>query len=168
MGEHEDEYFVCPKCNNEVHEDDDFCTHCGELFSEEIPCSFHEHVRSTGVCIICARPCCDECGGLVGSHFLCGPHASYEIFGGMVRVDAALDDASAQSKKSCLEHSGLHPLLLCRRDSIRGSRPRYTPYDAASDQGGDGADEIKVMVPCGEVEEAEKALAVFFPKPFSP
>ena len=160
IDQNEDE-FVCPRCSSKVREDDDFCTHCGELFADGTVCSTHEQSKAIGACIICACPCCELCGEFVDGHFLCDHHSSYEIYAGMVRVDGIFDDASAQRAKIRLEEFGFHPVLFCRHDSVRSSRPRYAPYvpsDAPEEADPDKANEIKVMVPCGEVEEAEKVL----------
>ena len=149
---------VCARCNNEVKAEDDFCPHCGELFADRVFCSQHPQIEATGVCIICSLPCCSDCGGLVFNRFLCDHHSKYEIYEGTVRVYGVLDDLAAQYAKSCLEQAGLHPILYSRTQPKGGPRFVYTLYEAAGDYDGHIINEIKVMVPCQEVEEAEKVL----------
>ena len=76
----------------------------------------------------------------------------------MVRIYGVLDDVAAQYAKSCLEQSGLHPILYCRRQPKGGARFVSALYAAAGDYDGHIVNEIKVMVPCSEVEEAERVL----------
>ena len=76
----------------------------------------------------------------------------------MVRIYGVLDDVAAQYAKTCLEQAGLHPILYCRRQPKGGARYVPTLYAAAGDYDGHIVNEIKVMVPCAEVEEAERVL----------
>ena len=158
MSDTEDDPLVCPRCANEVKADDDFCFHCGEIFADAVFCRNHSKVPAVGVCVICAFPCCGKCGGMVGNKFLCEEHSRYEIYEGMVRVYGVLDDLAAQYTKSCLEQAGLHPILYCRIQPKGGPRFVYTLYRAAGEFDGHIINEIKVMVPCQEVVEAEKVL----------
>ena len=150
--------FVCPSCRNEVQANDEFCPHCGELFADGITCSTHPAMGAVGACIICALPYCRECGGKVAEYFLCDHHSTYEIYEGMVRVYAVLDDVSAQYAKACLMQAGLHPVLFCRSQPKGGPRFVYTLFEAAGDYVGHIVNEIKVMVPCQEVGQAETIL----------
>ena len=156
--------FVCPKCGSEVKEDDDFCPHCGVIFAEGVHCEKHPEIEASGVCIVCAVPCCDECGGTVKDRFLCNCHSAYEIYEGMVRVYGSLDEAMVGYVKSCLEEASLHPVLFFLQRLKGGARSIYVPF---AEGGGldDGVlskaffgNEIKVMVPCQEVEDAENVL----------
>ncbi len=158
MPQAQNDPFVCPSCHNEVHANDDFCPHCGELFAVGITCSAHPRVQALGACIICALPYCRDCGGRVADHFLCHHHSTYEIYEGMVRVYGVLDDVSAQHAKSCLEQAGLHPVLFCRSQPRGGPRFVYTLFRAAGEYDGHIVNEIKVMVPCQEVGKAENLL----------
>jgi len=150
--------FLCPACHNPVRDKDDFCPHCGELFAEGVTCSTHPGIPAAGACIICALPYCRDCGTPVTGHFLCEHHRKYEIYEGMVRVFGVLDDVSAQHAKACLEQAGLHPVLFCRSQPKGGPRFVYTLFEAAGDYVGHIVNEIKVMVPCQEVGEAETIL----------
>ncbi len=51
-------------CGDEVTEDSDFCPHCGVLFAEagDVFCDEHQQKPATGVCIICRKVFCEECG----------------------------------------------------------------------------------------------------------
>lgn len=159
MSSLEHDTYECGKCGNAVKSDDDFCPHCGEIFSESFQCVTHQDRSADGACIICALPFCAECGGMVMGRFLCSHHSSYEIYEGMVRIYGVLDDVAAQYAQTCLEQAGLHPLLYCRRQPKGGPRFVYTLYSAAGDYDGHVVNEIKVMVPTYEVAEAEKVLS---------
>ena len=87
--------------------------------------------------------------------FLCNRHSEYEIFKGMVKVVGTRDVAEAELAKSRLEEAGLHPTLF-HLHTIRGKRlVEYEPYDAGQQF---NTKELKLMVPCGEVVEAENIL----------
>jgi zinc-ribbon domain len=154
-----DDELTCPRCRNEVKDSDEFCPHCGELFADGVMCENHHERAADGVCIVCALPLCRTCGGSVSGRFLCNRHSTYEIYEGMVRVYGVLDDLAAQYAKTCLEQAGFHPMIYCRSQPKGGPRFVYTLYRAAGDYDGHVINEIKVMVPCAEVVEAEKILA---------
>jgi hypothetical protein len=158
MNPSDDNDLVCSHCRNEINADDDFCPHCGAMFAEALCCHRHKKSPADGVCIICALAYCGECGTLVQGRFLCNRHGNYEIYEGLARVFGVLDDVAAQFAKSCLDQAGLHPLLYCRRQPRGGPRFVYTLYAAAGDFDGHIINEIKVMVPCREVPQAEKVL----------
>jgi hypothetical protein len=158
MEETKDETLVCGRCRNEVAGDDEFCTHCGSILIEEVMCDRHPQTPAEGVCLICSTPYCKRCGAFLNDIFLCEAHAHFEIIEGMVRVYGDLNDTPAQYAKSCLEQAGLHPTIFCRVQPLGGPRFVYTLYRAAGDYDGHVINEIKVMVPCEEVIEAEKIL----------
>jgi hypothetical protein len=159
MSNADQDTYACDQCGNAVQPDDDFCPHCGALFSQAFKCTNHQDRDADGACIICALPLCTECGGKVMGKFLCNHHSSYEIYEGMVRVYGGLDDVAAQYAKSCLEQADLHPVLFCRIQPKGGPRFVYTLYASAGDYDGHVVNEIKVMVPTYEVPSAEKVLA---------
>jgi hypothetical protein len=154
----EQEIFECPDCNSEVKKDDEFCTECGALFADEVKCSIHSGADAAGVCIICSLPFCSECGGVNNKHFLCNTHYDYEIYQGMARVYGTLDDPNIQFVNSCLKQAGLHPFVFCRIQPKGGTRIAYSLYESNGDYRGHIVNEIKIMVPCQEVEEAENVL----------
>jgi hypothetical protein len=77
----------------------------------------------------------------------------------MARVYGGLDDLAAQQAKSVLEQAGMHPVLFCRVQPKGGARFVTMLYRAAGDYDGHIVNEIKVLVPCQEVREAEKVLS---------
>jgi len=159
MSESENEIFECPNCASEVKEDDEFCPNFGSLFIENVKCTNHPDVSADGVCIICALPYCSECGSENNKHFLCADHFNYEIYEGMARVfGGSPDEAHTQYIKTCLEEAGLHPFMFSRAIQNGGSWIIYTIYEAPGDSAGHMVNELKVMVPCQEVIEAEKVL----------
>jgi hypothetical protein len=150
--------FECPDCYSDVKEDDEFCPECGTLFADEVKCSIHSGTDAAGVCIICSLPFCSGCGDINNGHFLCSVHYDYEIYQGMARVYGGLDDTNLQFAKSCLEQAGLHPFIYCRIQPKGGTRLVYSLYEANGDYKGHIVNEIKIMVPCQEVEAAETVL----------
>jgi len=154
----EEEIFSCTHCNNDVKNDDEFCTHCGSILIENVHCYQHPKADAEGVCIICSLPYCKKCGAFSNNLFLCNAHAEYEIYEGMARIYSTLNDTPAQHAKTCLEQAGLHPVLFCRVQPHGGPRIVYTLFRSAGDKGGYLVNEIKVMVPCQEVINAEKVL----------
>jgi hypothetical protein len=161
MEELSENNLTCDECGQSVNADDDFCPRCGSLFIDDVFCENHSNVSAEGVCIVCSKPYCSKCGFKTSGHFLCNHHGNYEIFEGMVRVYGVLDDLAAQYASSCLEQAGLHPVIFCRDQPKGGPRFVYTLYEAAGDFDGHVINEIKVMVPCQEVLEAEETLRSF-------
>jgi len=151
------EEFVCSDCGKEVDKGDDFCPHCGAILTEGIFCDKHRHVEASGVCVVCGVPCCDDCGSIADGMFLCNQHADYEIFEGMVKVYGTHTEADAELAKSRLEDAGMHPALLhLRRSKDRG----HIEYEPCGDGENFDTSEIKVMVPCEEVDSAENILRI--------
>lgn len=153
-----DDLYICDKCNNEVNEDDEFCTECGSLFEENIQCENHKENLAKGVCIICSMPYCEKCGFEVNNLFLCNKHNNYEIYQNMVRVYGTLDDLEAQYLKSCLEKENLHPILFCKIQPKGGPRFVYSLFEAVGDPWGNIVNEIKIMVPSQEVIKSEEII----------
>ena len=154
----DDEILSCSKCNNDVRDDDEFCSQCGSIFIENVGCNRHSKVEAEGVCIICCLPFCEKCGAFANNVFLCDKHSGYEIYEGMARIYSTLNDTPAQYAKTCLGQAGFHPVLFCRVQPKEGPRFVYTLFRSAGDSGSHIVNEIKVMVPCQEVMKAEKVL----------
>ena len=161
MEESKDSDITCENCGHSVSADDDFCPECGSLFVDGIFCSNHYNVLAEGVCIICAKPYCSKCGYKTNGHFLCNHHSTFEIYEGMVRIYGVLDDLAAQHAKTCLEQAGFHLVIFCRDQPKGGPRFVNTLYGSAGDFNGHVINEIKIMVPCQEVIEAEEILRSF-------
>ncbi len=155
MQDNTEDEFVCSACGKEVIGDYDFCPHCGSILSEGVFCDKHQHVAAVGVCVVCGVPCCDECGSEVNKTFLCARHVDCEIFEGMVKVYATHEEADAEFTKSRLDGAGLHPALFHLRRSIDRGHVEYEVYARGENF---NASEIKVMVPCEEVADAEIIL----------
>jgi hypothetical protein len=159
MSDSKKDPLVCSNCEAEVQADDDFCPECGELFAENIFCSVHPTQPAAGICIVCAKPFCESCGGRVQNHFLCHEHDALHIFEGMARVYRSTDAAEAVYAKGALEGAGLHPQLFSRRASpISIDGVDFTPFPAPGEYGRRAIDGFTVMVPCQEVVPAEKKL----------
>jgi hypothetical protein len=150
---------TCGKCSNKVQNGAEFCPNCGNAFVDGLMCKNHKSQPATGVCIICCLAYCGHCATRVNKRFLCSDHESYEIYEGMARVYGVSDEAAAQYVRRCLEQDGLHPFLYSRKASpISGGGPDYTLFRASGEYDGHIINEVKVMVPCREVLQAERIL----------
>ncbi len=111
-------------------------------------------VAAIGVCVVCGVPCCDECGSKWMACSVCIHHVTCEMFEGMVKVYGTHEEAEAEFTKSRLD-AGLHPALF----HLRRSRDRgHVEYEVYEENENFNASEIKVMVPCEEVADAESML----------
>ena len=159
MSHAEKDTLTCSHCEENVREDDEFCPHCGSLFIDDVKCSEHPRIDAGGVCIVCALPYCGDCGGSVNGLFLCNEHAGYEIYQGMARVYGTSDEAMIRYASTCLEQAGLHPFIYQRKASpISIGGPGYSLFRASGEFDGHIINELKLMVPCQEVSEAEKVI----------
>jgi hypothetical protein len=157
---------VCSRCKSRLTKDDDFCPQCGKLQTKNANCTNHTALMAEGVCIICGKPRCRDCGTWVSKRYLCSAHAEYEIYEGMARVFGVSDEAAAQYVCKCLEQEGLHPLVYERKASaISVGGPDYTLFEASGEHDGHIINEVKVMVPCREVVSAERVLKKLDAKP---
>ncbi|MDZ7262855.1 MAG: hypothetical protein ONB05_12220 [candidate division KSB1 bacterium] len=159
MNNSENKIFTCIVCDHQVQEGDEFCPNCGTLFEDNVFCENHPKQEAQGVCIICCLPFCQQCGERVNDLFLCATHSNYEIYQGMARVFGNSDVTLTEYARQCLEQAGLHPFLYSRKASpISVGGPDYRLFQASGEFDGHIINEIKVMVPCPEVPEAEKLL----------
>jgi hypothetical protein len=155
----EDEEILCSGCENKIKEDDDFCTNCGTLFSENIFCINHSSEAADGVCVICCSPFCSKCGTFYNGIFLCESHSEFEIYEGMARVFGSNDEVNVQYILDCLTKNEIHAVLFSRKPTnwyMGGAG--YTLFVPAGEYRGKIINEIKVMVPCQQALEAEKIL----------
>lgn len=153
------EKYICTNCDIEATDDSDYCPRCGTLFLENVKCEIHPDVDAEGVCVICAKPFCNKCGHNVNKVFLCNEHNGYEIYEGMARVFGTSDAVQVEYIKSCLDQESFHPFVYSRKSSplhLGGSD--YSLFRASGDFDGHIINEIKLLVPCGEVLEAEKLI----------
>ncbi len=150
---------LCSKCRTKAVGDAEFCPNCGNAFADGLRCSIHKRSDAVGVCVICSLPYCTRCASLVNKRYLCHEHEGYEIYEGMARVYGVSDEAAASYVSDCLGKKGLHPFLYSRKASpISIGGTDYTLFRASGEYDGHIINEIKVMVPCGEVLAAEKVL----------
>lgn len=151
--------FECELCGADVNESDTYCPDCGALFVEGINCKNHPLDEAAGACIICGQAYCKKCGSRVRNLFLCNEHDAYEIYEGMARVFGSSDELETQYAYDALKKNGLHPYVYYRKASpISLGGPDYTLFRASGEYDGHIINEIKVMVPCSEVLQAEKVL----------
>lgn len=91
--------------------------------------------------------------------FLCGQHEQCEIYEGMARVLGVSDEVMAQYAQRCLEQADLYAIIYSRKvGPISVGGPDYTLFNASGEFDGHIINEVKVMVPCQEVLEAERIL----------
>ncbi|MBI3578809.1 MAG: DUF2007 domain-containing protein [Ignavibacteriales bacterium] len=159
MKNSQQETFTCGKCGADIEKTFDFCPACGGVFVEHVVCVHHPHEEAEGVCVICSQPLCKICGIWVNGIFLCEAHQEYEVYEGMAKVFGLSDEVQASYAANLLKQAGLHPFLYQRKASpISLGGPDYTLFKASGEYNGHIINEIKIMVPCQEVNQAEKIL----------
>ena len=159
-----EENYSCENCKNTVDKNAEHCDECGLIFNEKLLCINHMDKTAKGVCVICSKPFCKECGlwinrGYLHEIFLCDEHSHYEIIEGMIRVYGTFDDVQAQYICDCLEKEELHPFLFMRKASpIHLGGTNYTLYRPSGDFNGHIINENKIMIPCKELLIAERII----------
>jgi hypothetical protein len=149
----------CPHCRELVEAESEFCVICGELFEKNVFCTEHHNIPAIGVCIICSVPFCKKCGTRTDDHYLCYRHSDYEIYEGMARIYGSSDALKVDLAKYALEEYGFHPYIYSRKASpISMGGPEYTLFRASGEFHRQIINELKLMIPCQEVEEAEQIL----------
>ncbi|HMN50125.1 MAG TPA: hypothetical protein PKD67_13360 [Ignavibacteriaceae bacterium] len=148
---------LCDFCGTEISKDSEFCIRCGTIFIDDVSCFNHPDDNAKGVCAICHQAYCKKCGLRVNGIFLCNEHSNYEIYEGMARVFGSSDEQKINYLKSVLEENNIHPFLYTRKSTpinLGGA-----DYRAAANLTGNKdknfAYEIKLLVPCSEVLQAE-------------
>lgn len=150
---------ICNSCDSELETESDYCYKCGEIFVDKISCSRHSELAAKGVCTICGEPFCKKCGHTVNNIFLCNEHDSYEIYEGMARVYGTSDEQELHYLKSCLEAEGLHPFAYSRKaTNLHYGGINSSFFKSPNDTNNIIVNEIKLLVPCGEVLEAERII----------
>ena len=156
MGDNE---YICDNCELGIEESSEFCPKCGALFIEDTYCENHPKVEAGGVCVICSLPFCEKCGHRVNNIFLCNEHDGYEIYEGMARVFGSSDEVQISYLKECMVENNLHPFIYSRKSSpLHLGGTDYSLFRASGDFNGHLINEIKLMIPCSEVLEAEKII----------
>jgi hypothetical protein len=147
---------LCDFCGTEISVDAEFCGKCGTLFIDHASCFNHSDDDARGVCAICHQAYCKKCGLRVNGIFLCNEHSDYEIYEGMARVFGSSDEQRVNYLKAILKENDLHPFIYERKASpISMGGGDYTLFRASGDPKGHLINEIKLMVPCSEVLQAE-------------
>ncbi|MBN1398829.1 MAG: zinc-ribbon domain-containing protein [Bacteroidetes bacterium] len=102
----------CSYCSEEITDDSDFCPHCGALYirDAEIYCDEHPQNKAGGVCIICHKVCCDECGVEVDGRSFCLVHQNVKVEQDWAEVFESSEISDAEMVKSFLESIG-HKVL---------------------------------------------------------
>ena len=151
---------LCANCSFEAEVDSDYCPRCGTLFIENIKCESHSKDEAEGVCVICGKPFCDKCVYPINNIFLCNEHDGYEIYEGMARVFGTSDEIQIHYIKSCLEKNSFHPFIFSKKSTpmqLGGNDKSLINLSGSGEE--KIINEIKLLVPCSEVLEAEKLIS---------
>jgi hypothetical protein len=149
-------YISCSSCNEEVTPDSEFCPHCGVLFdgAAEEKCDTHPAKLAEGICIICRKLICDECGKVVHGRHFCFEHNTVEVQQDWAKVFQSSDINDSGLVKALLETNGFKVL-----------GQNFEPIGYVWDGGGDSAisrsnisKPAKVFVPIPEYLRAEEVL----------
>jgi hypothetical protein len=150
MSEPSESDYACEECGADVDEDDDFCPGCGVIFRDDVRCSIHSSQLGKGVCLICGKPYCEECGTLIGKLFFCQRHSAYDIYEGSACVFDSTENRIAHIAFQSLQEGGFHPFAVLRAIVPVTSIGRLTPNMHVGPH--------LVLVPFGEVQGAEELL----------
>ncbi|GMR25246.1 MAG: hypothetical protein BMS9Abin39_0530 [Ignavibacteria bacterium] len=147
---------LCADCSFEADDDSDYCPRCGNLFIKNIKCDSNSKDEAEGVCVICGKPFCSNCGHLVNNIFLCNEHDGYEIYEGMVKIFGTSDEIQIHYVKSCLEENSFHPFIYSKKSTpMHLGGNDQSLINLSANAGEKIINEIKLLVPCNEVLEAE-------------
>jgi hypothetical protein len=151
---------LCANCSFEADDDSDYCPRCGTLFIENVKCETHIKNEAEGVCVICGNPFCSDCGHSVNNIFLCNEHDGYEIYEGMARVFGTSDEIQIHYVNSCLEENSFHPFIYSKKSTpmqLGGNDKSLINLSGSGEE--KILNELKLLVPCSEVLEAEKLIS---------
>jgi hypothetical protein len=119
-----------------------------------VKCDTHPLVAAAGICIICRKLICDECGKIVRGRCFCLDHQRVEVQQDWALVFKSTDINESEFAKSFLESNGFKVLVQ-----------NFTPMGYAWDGGGDSPlsrsnlnKPAKVFVPIPEYVKAEEAV----------
>jgi hypothetical protein len=151
---------ICSNCKFETDNDSDYCPRCGTLLIHEVKCENHHKVDAEGVCVICGKPFCSDCCHSINNVFLCNEHDGYEIYEGMAKVFGTSDEVQVQYINKFLEENDLHPFIFSKKSTPMQLGGNDQALIDLSGKGGEKIlNEIKLLVPCGEVLEAEELIS---------
>ena len=149
-------YISCSSCTEEITPDSEFCPHCGVLFDAAAneKCDTHPENLANGICIICRKLVCEECGKVVHGRHFCLEHRSVEVQQDWAQAFQSTDINESELVKSLLESNGFRVLV-----------ETFMPMGYVWGGGGDSAlsrsavnKPAKVFVPIPEYLRAEEAL----------
>jgi hypothetical protein len=102
------DFIKCRYCGEEITADSDFCPHCGMLFAEAgaVFCDLHTLEPGVGVCIICRKLCCEECGTRIRGRYFCSAHRKVKVEQDWAEVFRSTEISDAELVKSFLESTG--------------------------------------------------------------
>lgn len=151
---------ICPICDREVCHYDEHCRFCGSLFVDNIYCTNHTDTEAEGICLICSKPFCSECGTEVIGKFFCKEHSNYELLENLVTIYGSKDYNKILAIKALLEELNLHPTIINKteKDTL-GDISYYNNFNRSDNLVEKLSEEIKILVPCQEVQEAEELLS---------
>lgn len=150
------EYVSCSSCNEEITVDSDFCPHCGVLFEAAggEMCETHPANAAQGICIICQKLICEECGKEVWGRRFCLEHRNVEVQQDWAKAFQSTDINDSELVKSLLESNGFKVLVQ-----------NFLAIGGVWDGGGDSSisrsninKPAKVFVPIPEYLRAEEVL----------
>lgn len=151
---------TCGTCGSDASEDSEYCFNCGAIFIEDVKCINHDNIEAAGVCVICSRAFCSECGIDAVGRFFCEEHDEYEVYQNMARIYGSADEVAIRYAAARLEEAGLHPFIFSRKASpMHLGGADYSLFRASGDSANVIINEIKLMVPFSEVVEAEEILS---------
>lgn len=101
-------YEKCSECGGEVTQDSDFCPHCGTLFAGTEHCELHPEEEAIGVCVVCRRLVCEQCGKKTHGRMTCSDHRSVEIVEDWARVTQSTEIFNAELIRSLLVSNDFH------------------------------------------------------------
>ena len=152
----EPEYVKCRECQEEITPDSDFCPHCGVLFSGAAGqmCDHHPLLPAIGICIICRKLLCEECGSFVRGRFRCADHRKVEVQQDWARIFQSTEINEAEMVRAFVGGEGYKVLVQ-----------NFAPIGFVWDGGGDSSlsrsalsKPAKVFVPIPEYLKAREAL----------
>lgn len=153
------EVYSCDNCKLEVETNDDYCPNCETIFTDA-KCVNHTNTSAEGVCLICGKFCCSNCGLDVNGSYLCNDHSGVEVIQSMGRVFGTSDSLEIDYTMSILEEENFHPFKFSRKTSpISLGGTDYSLFRASGESSGHLINEIKIMVPLKEYLKAQELIA---------
>ena len=150
---------LCTNCSFLADDDSDYCPRCGTLFIKNVKCENHTKNEAKGICAICGKPFCSDCCHPVNNIFLCSEHDNYEIYEGMAKVFGTSDEIQIHFIKNCLEENSFHPFIYSKKSTpmqLGGDDKSLINFSGGGEK---TINEIKLLVPCSEVLDAEKLIS---------